>query len=79
MRAFAGADRVYFADIYAAREENVFGVSSKGLAEAIGDSAEYCGSFENVAKALMRDAKEGDLMIVMGAGDIYKVYDLLDL
>ena len=79
VRAFDCADRVYFADIYAAREENIFGVTSEGLAKAIGDTAEYCGSFENVAKALMRDAKEGDLVIVMGAGDIYKVYDLLDL
>ncbi|MBR5120041.1 MAG: UDP-N-acetylmuramate--L-alanine ligase, partial [Clostridia bacterium] len=70
---------VYFADIYAAREQNTFGVSSRGLAECIGKSAEYCGSFEDVAKALTRDAKEGDLVIVMGAGDIYKIYDLLDL
>ena len=77
--AFNAADRVYFADIYAAREENVFGVSSKGLSEAIGDTAEYCGSFANVAEALTRDAKDGDLIIVMGAGDIYKVYDFLDL
>ena len=79
VRAFDCADRVYFADIYAAREQNTFDVSSKGLAECIGKSTEYCGSFENVAKALTRDAKTGDLVIIMGAGDIYKVYDLLDL
>ena len=79
VRAFDLADRVYFADIYAAREQNVFGVSSKGLAEAIGGSAEYCGNFSSVAEALKRDAQEGDLVIVMGAGDIYKVYDLLEL
>ena len=79
VRAFDCADRVYFADIYAAREQNTFGISSKNLAESIGKTAEYCGSFENVAKALTRDAQEGDLVIVMGAGDIYKIYDLLDL
>ncbi len=77
--AFGSADRIYFADIYAAREQNTFGVSSKGLAEAIGDRAEYCGSFAHVAEALMRDARDGDLLIIMGAGDIYKVYDLLEL
>ena len=77
--AFGFADRVYFADIYAARELNVFGVSSEGLAKEIGPAAEYCGSFSHIAEALTRDAKEGDLVIVMGAGDIYKVYDLLDL
>ena len=79
VRAFDVADRVYFADIYAAREQNTFGVSSEGLAKTIGDRAEYCGSFSRVAEALKRDAQEGDLVIVMGAGDIYKVYDLLKL
>ena len=77
--AFDCADRIYFADIYAAREQNTFGVSSRGLAESIGQTAEYCGSFEDVAASLKRDAKEGDLVIIMGAGDIYKIYDLLDL
>ncbi len=79
VNAFGSADRVYFADIYAAREENVFGVTSEGLAQRIGDTAQYCGSFSRVAEALKRDAKEGDLVIVMGAGDIYKVYDFLEL
>ena len=79
VHAFACADRVYFADIYAAREQNTFGVSSKMLAERIGVGAEYCGSFERVAEALIRDAQKGDLIIVMGAGDIYKVYDFLNL
>ena len=79
VNAFGSADRIYFADIYAAREQNNFGVSSEELAQKIGDAAQYCGSFTRVAEALTRDAKEGDLVIVMGAGDIYKVYDLLDL
>ena len=79
VKAFDFADHVYFADIYAAREQNVFGVSSKGLAEKIGSKAEYCGGFADVAHAIKRDAQDGDLVIVMGAGDIYKVYDLLDL
>jgi UDP-N-acetylmuramate--alanine ligase len=79
VHAFNAADRIYFADIYAAREQNTFGVSSADLAQRIGDRAEYCGSFSRVAEALKRDAQEGDLIIVMGAGDIYKVYDLLDL
>ena len=77
--AFGSADHVYFADIYAAREQNVFGVSSEDLAKKIGKKAEYCGTFTRVAEVLMRDAKEGDLVIIMGAGDIYKVYDFLNL
>ncbi len=75
--AFADADRIYFADIYAAREQNIYGVSSRQLAEKIGERAAYCGSFAAVADAIRRDARPGDLVIVMGAGDIYKVFDLL--
>ncbi|MBQ8309969.1 MAG: UDP-N-acetylmuramate--L-alanine ligase [Clostridia bacterium] len=77
--AFANADRVYLADIYAAREQNIYGVSSELLAGRIGECAEYCGDFSAVADALRRDAHKDDLVIVMGAGDIYKVFDLLGL
>lgn len=76
--AFVDADVVLFADIYAAREENVYGVSSKQLAEKIGDKARYCGSFEAVADAIKQIAKQGDLVIVMGAGDIFKTFGYLE-
>ena len=78
-QAFSDADRVYLADIFAAREENVYGVSSAQLAQRVGKHAEYCGSFEAVAEAIARDAKEGDVVVVMGAGDIYQVFDMLEL
>ena len=77
--AFGDADRVFFADIYAAREENLWGVTSETLAERVGERAEYCGSFAAVAEAIEREARDGDLVIVMGAGDIFHVFDLLDL
>ncbi len=75
--AFDLADRVYFADIYAARETNVSGVTSEKLACAVGDRATYCGDFATVAKCLRRDAREGDVILIMGAGDIDKVFDFL--
>ncbi len=77
--AFDFSDRVFFADIYAAREQNVYGVSSQMLAERIGENAVYCGSFASLAENIQNEAKDGDLVIVMGAGDVYKVFDLLDL
>lgn len=77
--AFADADRVFFADIYPAREQNIYGVSSADIADGIGKKALYCGSFAATAEALRREAREGDLIIVMGAGDIYRVFELLDL
>ena len=75
--AFGMADHVYFADIYAARETNVSGVTSEKLAKAVGDRATYCGDFETVAECLKRDSKEGDVVLIMGAGDIDKVFPLL--
>jgi UDP-N-acetylmuramate--alanine ligase len=78
-KAFGDADRVYFADIYAARETNESGVSSEMLAKAVGDSAEYSGDLHALAKALIHNVREGDLLIVMGAGDIERVFDLLPL
>jgi len=76
--AFADADRVYLVDIYAAREQNVYGVSSEMLAERIGEKACYCDSFASLAATLTADARKDDLVIVMGAGDIFRVYDLLE-
>ena len=77
--AFALADRVFLADIYAAREQNIYGVSSAALAERIGERASYCESFTALARAIQREVQAGDLVIVMGAGDIFKVFELLDL
>lgn len=75
--AFEDADRVFMVDIYAAREENVYGVSSALLAERIGEKARYCGSFDATANAILEEARDGDLVIVMGAGDVFKVFDRL--
>ena len=77
--AFDDADLVFFADVYAAREQNIYGVTSRTLADRVGDRAQYCGSFEAVSKAILDTAKADDLVIVMGAGDVFKVFDLLEL
>ncbi len=75
--AFEAADRVLVSDIYAAREINDGSVSSEALALAIGDKASYSGNIEMTARALSAELCEGDTAIIMGAGDIYKVFDLL--
>ncbi|MBQ1962901.1 MAG: UDP-N-acetylmuramate--L-alanine ligase, partial [Clostridia bacterium] len=58
-------------------EQNVYGVSSAQLADRIGEKARYCGSFASTAAAIREEAREGDLVIVMGAGDVFQVFDLL--
>ena len=70
------ADVVVMADVYAAREKNVNGISSKDIRKYL-PSAEYFGSFEEIAEFIKENAKEGDMAITMGAGDVYKVSDFL--
>ena len=77
--AFDVCDKVIFCDIYAAREENIYGVSSKDLADVVGDKAIYGGSISECADVLKNEIQPGDTVIVMGAGDIFKIYNMLGL
>ena len=54
-------------------------MSAKVLADVIGDNAECVGSFKNIAAELRATLKDGDVLVVMGAGDIYKLFDCLGL
>lgn len=75
-KALAMADEVVLADIYAARETDTLGVSSKDLAEKIqnrGTKAHYIPEFEDIEKFLLKNCMQGDLLITMGAGDIVNV------
>ena len=75
--ALSVADRVIVADIYAAREIDTLGVSPELLAKKIaGGSA--CHGFEAIARLLQSELKKGDIAVVMGAGDIWHVFDYLN-
>ncbi|MBQ4120927.1 MAG: UDP-N-acetylmuramate--L-alanine ligase [Clostridia bacterium] len=75
--ALSASDVVILPDIYAARETDTLGVSSEKLANAIGEKAMYMKSFEEIAAYLAKEAREGDLILTMGAGDVYKIGNLL--
>lgn len=77
--ALGTADRVLMVDIYAARETDTLGVSSSLLAQAIGDNADYCASFEEVIAILGAEAQPGDAIVVMGAGTVYRIFPYLGL
>jgi UDP-N-acetylmuramate--alanine ligase len=76
--SFESVDMAIIADIYAAREKDNGEVSAKKVADAI-PNAVYKGGFEEIAEYLGNELKEGDLLVVMGAGDVFKIYDLMDL
>jgi UDP-N-acetylmuramate--alanine ligase len=69
-------DKLYLADVYAAREQDVFGVSSADLAARIPGST-YCRSFDELCEKLRAELREGDMFLTVGAGDIYKVGEML--
>lgn len=63
---------VIITDIFAAREKDIGLVSSQELAQAIGN-ASYIKSFDEVESYLRDNLSENDLVITMGAGDVYKI------
>jgi len=78
--AFEGADKVIIADIYAAREAFDPTIPPSLIAEKIsekGVDAIAISGNENIAEYLKTTLGEGDIAVIMGAGDIFKVYDLL--
>ena len=78
--ALSKADKVYMLPIYAAREENTSGVSSEQLAAALfkaGTQAECFLTHGALAEAVKKNVGTDDVVVVMGAGDITKVADLL--
>ena len=77
--ALSTADRVLPVDIYAARETDTLGVSSALLAQAIGEKATYCADFEDAAALLAAEARPGDAIVVMGAGNVYRIFSYLGL
>ena len=77
--AFDSADLVIMSDIYAAREINSYGISSEKIAKLIGDKAIYGGDIDSTADALIQNIRNGDTVVIMGAGDIYKIYGKLGM
>jgi len=63
---------VLLADIYSARETDTRGVSSALLADAVRTRGGNCRALsrEEILAHLLREADEGDLILIMGAGDI---------
>ncbi len=78
--SFGDADICVLADIYPAREIDPGDISSKDLAAAAQKhhhDVRYFGSFERIFEHLCQNVKPGDLVITMGAGDIWKIGERL--
>lgn len=72
---FEGADRLYLLDIYPAGEAPIEGVTSLELARRVGRlrQVDYVPSGEELLTRLGNDCHPGDLLVTMGAGDVWKL------
>jgi UDP-N-acetylmuramate--alanine ligase len=76
-KAFAQADVVFLTEIYPAGEEPIQGVSSNLIREAIlkheGRTVEIIPKLEDVPTIVLKCLREDDIVLTLGAGDIYKI------
>ena len=70
------SDVTVLAEIYAARERNTLGISSMDLVKEIPGSV-YCETLPQVTDYLRSIAREGDVILTVGAGDIYRAGEAL--
>ena len=78
--ALSLADHVVLADVYPAREQDIYGCNSSNLYEevvSLGTPCTYLKSFEDIIDFLHKNCINGDLLITLGAGDIVKIADEL--
>ena len=64
------------AEIYAAREQNLIGISSRDLVAQI-PGATYCETLPDVTEFLRQNVQPGDIVLTVGAGDIYRAGEAL--
>jgi UDP-N-acetylmuramate--alanine ligase len=80
-RSFNNADVLMVTDVYAASERPIEGVSGSSLVEAVSrfghKDARYAGSVEDATRALLEEVHEGDMVITLGAGNVYRAGEQL--
>ena len=76
VRELRKPDVLLLAEIYAARERNTVGISSKDLADRV-EGAIYCPTLPAVTEQLRQIVRPGDIVITMGAGDIFRAGEAL--
>ena len=76
VRELKKVDYLVLAEIYAARERNTSGISSKDIQKQIPGSV-YCETLPEVTSHLKSIVGEGDVVLTVGAGDIFRAGEAL--
>ena len=79
-KALKDFDHIIVTDIYAAREENIYGITEDDIVREIkkyGKEAFHISSYDDIKLYLSQYVHEGDLILTLGAGNVTKVADLL--
>jgi UDP-N-acetylmuramate--alanine ligase len=75
--AFKEADSLLILDIYAASEPPIEGITARILArriaEAGGPQARYVASFDEAVETVVDEAKDGDMVLTLGAGNVSQI------
>jgi UDP-N-acetylmuramate--alanine ligase len=80
-RAFHQADAVFVLDIYPASEKPIEGVTAEALCERMREfghrAVTYAGTLEQGVDAVVAEAKPGDVVLTLGAGNVSQASDML--
>ena len=72
-KTLTGFDNIIITDIYAAREDNTYNISSQDLVDkiqALGKNAMYISDFNNITNYLRNHVNKDDIIVTLGAGTI---------
>lgn len=70
-------DQILITDVFAAREKGDPSKLSRKLVNSVGASSQYTGTIEDSAKYIAKNLANYDIVLTMGAGNVYKLYDLI--
>ena len=79
-KALLNFDHVIVLDIYAAREKNTYGISSKDLVNelaSIGKEAQYIPDFERCVSYVKNHVQDNDIVLTLGAGTVTQIGPML--
>lgn len=75
-KALQTADRVVLSEILAVRETNTYNIYAKDLADKI-PGCVWFKTFEEISDYMIENAKDGDLILTLGGGDVYKCANMI--